>query len=93
MTSKVVQVEDAALNFGGTHADHTGQIGIGGLCQSAVTAGIRHIEAVTGCSVWLMRLRKKCDNIAGILKALRRTSDRVLRLARCEGAPRRRLKD
>ncbi len=47
---RVVQVHDLSMEFcGGTHCDHTGQIGSFRITnESAVGAGVRRIEAVTG---------------------------------------------
>ena len=49
-TVRVVQVSDVSTEFcGGTHCDHTGQIGLFRITgESAVAAGVRRMEAVTG---------------------------------------------
>jgi alanyl-tRNA synthetase len=47
---RVIQVADVSTEFcGGTHCDHTGQIGLFRITgESAVAAGVRRIEGVTG---------------------------------------------
>jgi alanyl-tRNA synthetase len=47
---RVVQVGDYSIEFcGGTHCDHTGEIGLMRITgESAVAAGVRRIEAITG---------------------------------------------
>ncbi len=84
---RVVRIDNASSEFcGGTHVDSTGQIGLVKIMsESAVAAGIRRIEAVTGYSV-LAHMRSNeeiLDNIADAMKsAYEEIPDRVLRLQR-----------
>ncbi|MDX1566899.1 MAG: alanine--tRNA ligase-related protein, partial [Longimicrobiales bacterium] len=69
---RVVRVDDVSLELcGGTHVDHTGEIGLFRLVsESGVAAGVRRVEAVTGPAAYryLREQEEKLDRVARMLK-------------------------
>jgi len=84
---RVVRIGDVSAEFcGGTHVDHTGQIGLVKIVsESPVAAGIRRIEAMSGYAVldYMRSNQEILDNTADSLKCLPdEIPDRVLKLQR-----------
>lgn len=74
-TVRVLSIGEFSIELcGGTHAKHTGEIGIFKIIsETGIAAGIRRIEALTGEGAfeWIQQLEKEVGALSDLLKASR----------------------